>query len=268
MRGIKGCRRSLFRGGRHASEPVRGFATAFQRPCRFPQGARNRPSPTVNESPRPRARPCVVNWTEALKIAHSDRTILKSITDAALVEVPRLMAMIREVIADSDPAKLRFAAHTLKGVCGSRRQLGFCERRETGGYETEWCDCGCKDDPRRLENEIPGVMASFSDYVARQLGNRCPFPSAVLAGWESGRGGMPSKIEGYSLDAKQIYHWPYWANTVSKSQDCHLLLTLLVQIIRVVCSLPSQDHIDRRCRSESPKGCGIAPRYLREGGRG
>ena len=56
-----------------------------------------------------------VDWKEVLKVAHGDRKLLGTIVAAALEELPRLLAAIREAVAAANHTALRLSAHTLKG---------------------------------------------------------------------------------------------------------------------------------------------------------
>jgi two-component system, sensor histidine kinase and response regulator len=108
----------------------------------------------------------IVNWTEALKTVQGNRKVLKSMTEAALEEIPQLMTAIRQAIANGDHAKLRFAAHTLNGsvryfganqVCEHVAQLENMGRKgELADSETILAD---------LEVEIAQVTAVLSDYL-------------------------------------------------------------------------------------------------------
>ena len=108
----------------------------------------------------------VVNWAEALKTAQGNRKVLKSMTEAALEEIPQLMLAIRQAIASGDHAKLRFAAHTLKGSVryfGARQVYEHAAKLEDMGRRDELVDaeaiCAA------LEGEISRVTAVLSDYL-------------------------------------------------------------------------------------------------------
>jgi signal transduction histidine kinase/two-component SAPR family response regulator len=108
----------------------------------------------------------LVDWTEALKVAQGNRKVLKVMAEAALEEVPQLMAAIREALARGDCAKLRFAAHTLKGavryfganqVCGHAAQLEEMGRKDSlAGSETILA---------ALEAEIAQLASALTDYL-------------------------------------------------------------------------------------------------------
>jgi signal transduction histidine kinase/DNA-binding response OmpR family regulator len=55
------------------------------------------------------------DWSGALDSVQGDRELLRSVAEAALCEVPDLIAKVRQAVAEKDPAALHVAAHTLKG---------------------------------------------------------------------------------------------------------------------------------------------------------
>jgi CheY-like chemotaxis protein/HPt (histidine-containing phosphotransfer) domain-containing protein len=60
-------------------------------------------------------------WNRAKALAHvgGDGELLRELAGLFLVECPRRFAEVREAVAQADAAKLRLAAHTLKGTVGS-----------------------------------------------------------------------------------------------------------------------------------------------------
>ena len=104
----------------------------------------------------------VVNWTEALKTAQGNRKVLKSMTEAALEEIPQLMTAIREALANGDHARLRFAAHTLKGSVryfGADQVCEHAAKLEDMGRKGELADAEAI--LTDLESEIAQVTAAF-----------------------------------------------------------------------------------------------------------
>ena len=69
----------------------------------------------------------VVNWQEALQNMQGNDSLLKTVVEAALEEIPRLTAAICQAIASSDAAALRLSAHTLKGSLRYFGQSRVCE---------------------------------------------------------------------------------------------------------------------------------------------
>ena len=68
----------------------------------------SRPTPAAPGLP-------IVDWPNALRAAQGDPVILRSMVEAALEEIPRQMAAIRESIGGVHPTAWRISAHTLKG---------------------------------------------------------------------------------------------------------------------------------------------------------
>ena len=94
-----------------------------------------------------------VNWTEALRAAEGNRVLLKSMTEAALEEIPQLMTAIRQAIANGDHARLRLAAHTLRG---SLRYFVACQV----------CDRAAKLEDMGRKGEVADAEAILADLEA------------------------------------------------------------------------------------------------------
>jgi HPt (histidine-containing phosphotransfer) domain-containing protein len=108
----------------------------------------------------------VVNWMEALKMAQGNRKVLKSMTEAALEELPQLMTAIRNAVANGDRTRLQFAAHTLKGSVryfGATQACGNAAQLENMGRKGELADAEAI--LAALEAEISQVTAVLSDYL-------------------------------------------------------------------------------------------------------
>ena len=106
----------------------------------------------------------VVNWTEALKTVQGNRKLLQSMTEAALEEIPQLMTAIGKAIATSDHAKLRLAAHTLKGCVryfGASQVCQHAARLEDMGRKGDMADVEAAFTV--LEGEVARVTAALSD---------------------------------------------------------------------------------------------------------
>jgi len=97
-------------------------------------------------------------------MAQGNRKVLKSMSDAALEEIPQLMTAIRQAIANGDHAKLRLTAHTLRGsmrcfganqICQHAAKLEDLARKgEIAGAETILAD---------MEAEIEQLTLVLSD---------------------------------------------------------------------------------------------------------
>jgi CheY-like chemotaxis protein len=84
--------------------------------------------------------PTEIDWTKALAAVGGDRKLLAEIVRIFLDEVPRLRSEIREAIEAHDGARLRRAAHTLKGslrIFGESKSYELAETLETMGKENQ-----------------------------------------------------------------------------------------------------------------------------------
>jgi PAS domain S-box-containing protein len=107
-----------------------------------------------------------VDWEQALEIVGSDSEVLKAITEAALTEIPQLMDATRAAVAGGDSAKLRLAAHTLKGTLryfgasGSFAHAGQLEAMAQQGDMSQ-----AHSVLADLEVEIAPVIAALSAFL-------------------------------------------------------------------------------------------------------
>ena len=92
--------------------------------------------------------------------------MLKSMTEAALEEIPQLMTAICRAITNRDHAGLRFAAHTLKGAVRYFGASQVCE------HAAELEDLGRKGELAHaeaifaaLEKELAPVTALLADHL-------------------------------------------------------------------------------------------------------
>jgi two-component system sensor histidine kinase/response regulator len=115
----------------------------------------------------------VVNWSEALRAVRNSPVLLRTIVEAAVEEVPRLMTHIREAVRDRDSRALRLAAHTLKGAIryfGAGRIFASACRLEAMGRE------GCLEEAPQalamLEAEVQRLAPVLSGYL--RIDNRGP----------------------------------------------------------------------------------------------
>jgi len=123
------------------------------------------PAPPA-DNPSPKAEP--VDWSEAMRSVQGNRSLLLAVVQAALDEIPRLMAAIREAIAQREAVKLRLSAHTLKG---SLRCLG-AETAFERAHDLEILarDGALDDTPRALEpleSEMARVIPALTGYLER-----------------------------------------------------------------------------------------------------
>jgi CheY-like chemotaxis protein len=107
-----------------------------------------------------------VDWSLAREAVQGDEALLRSLVEAALVEFPLQVEQIGRAIAANDPAKLRIAAHTLKG---SLRYFGVAQahalavRLETMGRTAAMAEAPTTVPP--LQAEIQDVLAALRGYL-------------------------------------------------------------------------------------------------------
>jgi len=78
----------------------------------------------------------IIDWSKARKAVRGDEHLLETIVEAALGEIPNLLAEIRRAACAGDSHALRLAAHTLKGSIryfGAQRVLEPAQRLEAMG---------------------------------------------------------------------------------------------------------------------------------------
>jgi HPt (histidine-containing phosphotransfer) domain-containing protein len=86
--------------------------------------------------------------------------------EAALVEIPRLMAALRDAVAQGDHAKLRLTAHTLKGSVryfGARQVCHRASELEELGKRNELA--GAASALAALETDVQQLTAVLADYL-------------------------------------------------------------------------------------------------------
>lgn len=107
-----------------------------------------------------------VDWPEALKSVGGDPVLLKTVIEAALQEVPRLMAALAEAAAAGDATAGRLAAHTLRASIryfGVTRAIQFARQIEAMGGEDNLA--GATEILLLLEDEIKVFVRSLSDHL-------------------------------------------------------------------------------------------------------
>jgi HPt (histidine-containing phosphotransfer) domain-containing protein len=110
-----------------------------------------------------------LDWDEALRAVKGDPALLQMVVAAALEESPRLLEQIRQAVADSDPAALRVAAHTLKGAIryfGPGRAYEAAFQLETMGRDQDLAHA--EEALVVLEGEIARLCPILVEYGRRQ----------------------------------------------------------------------------------------------------
>ena len=115
----------------------------------------------------------IVNWHEALQAVQGNPQLLKTVVEAELEEIPRLMAAICKAIASSDAAALRLAAHTLKGSLRYFGKTVACEevlRLEKMGQDGNLSEAGAS--LAVLEREILRINQVLQEHLQKNpMGN-------------------------------------------------------------------------------------------------
>jgi PAS domain S-box-containing protein len=109
-----------------------------------------------------------VNWNETLQALGGNLKLLKTVVEAALVEIPRLMKATSQAISSSDAAALRLAAHTLKGVLryfGKTMAFEEVLRLERMGQDGSLAEAGAS--LATLESEILRIVQVLQKYLQR-----------------------------------------------------------------------------------------------------
>ena len=110
----------------------------------------------------------IVNWNEALQAAQGDPQLLRTVVDAELVEMPRLMEAIRRAVTDGDAKALKMAAHTLKGSLryfGKTRAFDEVLLLEKMGQDGSLAEAGAS--LAALEPEILLIVQVLQGYLQR-----------------------------------------------------------------------------------------------------
>ncbi len=109
------------------------------------------------------------DWTDALNSVRGDRTLLKIVVEAALVEVPRLMKAVAQAIAGADAKELVLAAHTLKGATryfGESPVFQYAQRLERMGKENQFQ--GADETCTALKSQVQCLLPALREYLRKQ----------------------------------------------------------------------------------------------------
>jgi PAS domain S-box-containing protein len=109
----------------------------------------------------------VLNETVALKRVGGDRDLLRELAGLCLDECPKLMADVREAVARKDAAKLRLAAHTLKGsvaTFGADATAAAALRLEEMGRDRQWN--GADTAVAALESALGRLTPALAEFGA------------------------------------------------------------------------------------------------------
>ncbi len=120
-----------------------------------------------------RAQADPVDWQEALKSVRGDRKLLTTIVEAALGEIPELLASARGAVTGGDPQSLRRAAHTLKGSVryfGASRITELAARLETLARAENLH--AAREALPALSDAAEQLQSSLADYLACSKSNQ------------------------------------------------------------------------------------------------
>jgi two-component system, sensor histidine kinase and response regulator len=162
---LKGDRERCLAAGmdRYVAKPIRAKDLFAAIESMFP----DRPPPppgTPDGSARPEGTG--VEWSDALRAVQGNRDLLRTVIEAALEELPRLVAAIHGAVADRDATKLRLTAHTLKG---SLRYFGMTPALEAACHLEQMGQDGkldaAPDACATLETETERMVRSLSRHL-------------------------------------------------------------------------------------------------------
>jgi two-component system, sensor histidine kinase and response regulator len=108
----------------------------------------------------------VVDWTEAMRAVRGDQRLLRLIVEAALAEIPRQVAAIREAIDSGSANQLQLAAHTLKGAVryfASAEGMEHVRHLEKMGQDKNLA--GAEQTLACLEAEVQSLILSLEEYL-------------------------------------------------------------------------------------------------------
>jgi CheY-like chemotaxis protein len=107
------------------------------------EGAVPEAEPAARNGPPDPPDPDVFDPVVALKRFGGDPELMRELAGVCVEECPKLMARIRRAVEDKDGAKLRIAAHALKGAVGTfeaRTTFEAAWRLEQMGRDQTWAD--------------------------------------------------------------------------------------------------------------------------------
>jgi CheY-like chemotaxis protein/HPt (histidine-containing phosphotransfer) domain-containing protein len=106
-----------------------------------------------------------VDWSEALRAVQDNPSLLATIVEAALEEIPRLSRSIERAVTERNSNDLRLSAHTLKGSLrcfGAAPAIEQAQRLEQMGHDGDLC--GAAEALRLLDAQTQEVVRCLSDY--------------------------------------------------------------------------------------------------------
>jgi HPt (histidine-containing phosphotransfer) domain-containing protein len=110
------------------------------------------------------------DWAAGLERVGGDEGLLREIAGLMSSECPKLLADIQRAIAARDAAKLKLAAHTLKGSLDNIGALAarvHAQELETQGRDNQLADASAAC--RRLELELDRLQPELAAFAAGRL---------------------------------------------------------------------------------------------------
>src|SRR5262249_43102884 len=109
-----------------------------------------------------------LNWDEALAYAGGDRELLRDLVGIFLEHCGHWLADLRTALASGEPARVRSAAHAVKGSLaplGARAAYETAQRLETMGREG--CLTGAAQVHESLEAEIARLQPVLHEFAGK-----------------------------------------------------------------------------------------------------
>ena len=107
-----------------------------------------------------------VDWSEACRAVQDNPTMLTTVVEAALEEIPRLMLSIEQAMTEASAADLRLAAHTLRGSLrcfGVARAIQQAQRLEDMGQQGDLR--GAAEAHQMLAVQTQEIVRCLSEYM-------------------------------------------------------------------------------------------------------
>jgi two-component system sensor histidine kinase/response regulator len=128
------------------------------------------PAQTAAPAPAPKE---IIDWAESLRSVQGDQRLLRALVEAALKEIPGLLAAAAQAVAQSDAPKLRLSAHTLRGSLrcfGETPVISPLQQLETMGQDRNLADAAVA--LVTLEEEMAQIIAAMERYLGSAGGGQ------------------------------------------------------------------------------------------------
>jgi PAS domain S-box-containing protein len=108
----------------------------------------------------------IIDWAESLQGVQGDQRLLRALVEAALKEIPGLLAGAAQAVAEADAANLRLSAHTLRGSLryfGDTPAVEHLSRLETMGQDRNLA--GAAATLATLQEEMAEITSAMQRYL-------------------------------------------------------------------------------------------------------